>query len=83
MVPSFSLAHLTITRFVSIKLFTHLHAHILPQFLDPLLLSLEVYRETHRKVQFLTAAKSMERQWIGFFARLMDSSEFELAVHSR
>ncbi|KAJ3560019.1 hypothetical protein NP233_g11104 [Leucocoprinus birnbaumii] len=43
------------------------------QFLDPLLLSLEVYRETHRQVQFLTAAKSMERQWVGFFARLMDS----------
>ncbi len=44
------------------------------QFLDPLLLSLEVYRETHRNVQFLTAAKSMSRKWVGFFARLMDSS---------
>ncbi|GLB34985.1 putative glycerol-3-phosphate O-acyltransferase [Lyophyllum shimeji] len=43
------------------------------QFLDPLLLTLEVYRETHRRVQFLTAAKSMERKAIGFFARLMDS----------
>lgn len=29
------------------------------QFLDPLLLSLEVYRETRRQVQFLAAAKSM------------------------
>ncbi|KAG1731911.1 glycerol-3-phosphate O-acyltransferase [Suillus lakei] len=43
------------------------------QFLDPLLLTLEVYRESHRHVQFLTAAKSMERKAIGFFARLMDS----------
>ncbi|KAF9480135.1 glycerol-3-phosphate O-acyltransferase [Pholiota conissans] len=43
------------------------------QFLDPLLLSLEVYRETHRHVQFLTAAASMKRKWVGFFARLMDS----------
>ncbi|KAF4615224.1 hypothetical protein D9613_003038 [Agrocybe pediades] len=43
------------------------------QFLDPLLLSLEVYKETHRHVQFLTAAKSMQRRWIGFFARLMKS----------
>lgn len=43
------------------------------QFLDPLLLSLEVYRETHRHVQFLTAAKSLKRKAVGFFARLMDS----------
>ncbi|KAG2064628.1 glycerol-3-phosphate O-acyltransferase [Suillus decipiens] len=43
------------------------------QFLDPLLLTLEVYRETHRHVQFLTAAKSLERKAVGFFARLMDS----------
>lgn len=43
------------------------------QFLDPLLLTLEVYRETHRHVQFLTAAKSMDRKAVGFFARLMDS----------
>ncbi|EGO18598.1 hypothetical protein SERLADRAFT_443932 [Serpula lacrymans var. lacrymans S7.9] len=43
------------------------------QFLDPLLLSLEVYRETHRRVQFLTAAASLERKAVGFFARLMDS----------
>ncbi|PPR03776.1 hypothetical protein CVT24_007494 [Panaeolus cyanescens] len=43
------------------------------QFLDPLLLSLEVFRETRRRVQFLTAAKSMERKWVGFFARLMNS----------
>jgi glycerol-3-phosphate O-acyltransferase/dihydroxyacetone phosphate acyltransferase len=31
------------------------------QFLDPLLLSLEVTRETGRRVQFLAAAKSMVR----------------------
>ncbi|KAG6897805.1 hypothetical protein C0992_010881 [Termitomyces sp. T32_za158] len=43
------------------------------QFLDPLLLALEVYKETHRHVQFLTAAKSMERKAVGFFARLMGS----------
>ncbi|KAH7916054.1 hypothetical protein BJ138DRAFT_1169567 [Hygrophoropsis aurantiaca] len=43
------------------------------QFLDPLLLMLEVYRETHRRVQFLTAAKSLKRKAVGFFARLMDS----------
>lgn len=34
-----------------------------------------MYRETHRHVQFLTAAKSMERKAVGFFARLMDSSK--------
>ncbi|KAF4579049.1 hypothetical protein EYR36_000858 [Pleurotus pulmonarius] len=43
------------------------------QFLDPLLLTLEVHRETRRHVQFLAAAKSMDRKVIGFFARLMDS----------
>ncbi|KAG9318451.1 glycerol-3-phosphate O-acyltransferase [Chiua virens] len=43
------------------------------QFLDPLLLSLEVFRETHRRVAFLTAAKSMKRKAVGFFARQMDS----------
>ncbi|KAH9842807.1 glycerol-3-phosphate O-acyltransferase [Rhodofomes roseus] len=43
------------------------------QFLDPLLLSLQVHRETRRKVQFLIAAKSMKRKVIGFFARMMAS----------
>ncbi|KDR81579.1 hypothetical protein GALMADRAFT_239612 [Galerina marginata CBS 339.88] len=52
------------------------------QFLDPLLLSLEVYRETHRHVQFLTAAKSMERKWVGFFSRLMDSIPVARAADS-
>ncbi|KAF8797994.1 glycerol-3-phosphate O-acyltransferase [Phlegmacium glaucopus] len=52
------------------------------QFLDPLLLSLEVYRETHRHVQFLTAAKSMERKAVGFFARLMDSIPVSRAADS-
>jgi len=41
---------------------------------DPLLLSLEVYRETHRHVSFLTAAASMRRRWVGFFARKNGSS---------
>ncbi|EPQ58150.1 hypothetical protein GLOTRDRAFT_98821 [Gloeophyllum trabeum ATCC 11539] len=43
------------------------------QFLDPLLLTLQVYRETKRRVHFLIAAKSMQRKVIGFFARLMSS----------
>ncbi|KAH9951331.1 glycerol-3-phosphate O-acyltransferase [Amylocystis lapponica] len=43
------------------------------QFLDPLLLTLEVHRETRRLVQHLIAAKSMKRRVIGFFARLMNS----------
>ncbi|RXW24111.1 hypothetical protein EST38_g1717 [Candolleomyces aberdarensis] len=43
------------------------------QFLDPLLLSLEVWRETHRSVQFLAAAKSMARKDVGFFIKMMNS----------
>ncbi|KAF8902117.1 glycerol-3-phosphate O-acyltransferase [Gymnopilus junonius] len=43
------------------------------QFLDPLLLGLEVLKETNRHVQFLTAAKSMERRWVGLFTRMMGS----------
>ncbi|TFY72710.1 hypothetical protein EVG20_g282 [Dentipellis fragilis] len=42
-------------------------------FLDPLLLTLEVHRETRRRAQFLIAAKSMKRKVIGFFATLMSS----------
>ncbi|KAI0256667.1 glycerol-3-phosphate O-acyltransferase [Lactifluus subvellereus] len=41
------------------------------QFLDPVLLAMEVYRETRRRVSFLIAAKSMKRRTIGFFAKLM------------
>ncbi|KAI0306605.1 glycerol-3-phosphate O-acyltransferase [Multifurca ochricompacta] len=41
------------------------------QFLDPVLLAMEVYRETQRRVSFLIAAKSMKRKAIGFFAKLM------------
>lgn len=52
------------------------------QFLDPLLLSLEVYRETRRNVQFLAAAHSMKRKWIGFFARLVDSIPVARAADS-
>lgn len=44
------------------------------QMIDPLLLTLEVYRETHRHVSFLTAAASMRRKWVGFFARMIESS---------
>ncbi|KAI5124541.1 hypothetical protein M0805_003063 [Coniferiporia weirii] len=43
------------------------------QFLDPLLLMSEVYRETHRRVEPLIAAASMKRKVIGFFASLMSS----------
>ncbi|KZT11385.1 uncharacterized protein LAESUDRAFT_747111 [Laetiporus sulphureus 93-53] len=42
------------------------------QFVD-LLLALEVYRETRRKVRFLVAAKSMKHKVIGLFARLQGS----------
>ncbi|KAI6118935.1 glycerol-3-phosphate O-acyltransferase [Pisolithus croceorrhizus] len=43
------------------------------QFLDGLLLSQEVYRETRRRVQFLTAAKSLQRKAVGFLIRQMDN----------
>lgn len=35
----------------------------------------EVYRETHRRLKNLIAAKSMERAAVGAFAGLMSSSE--------
>ncbi|KAG7092430.1 hypothetical protein E1B28_008786 [Marasmius oreades] len=50
------------------------------QFLDPLLLALQVYKETGRHVQFLTAAASMKRKAVGFFTRLMDSIPVERAA---
>ncbi|KAF7328685.1 Protein kinase domain-containing protein [Mycena sanguinolenta] len=43
------------------------------QFLD-LLLGLEVWKESGRRVQFLVAAASMQRAFIGFWARLINSS---------
>ncbi|KAM0748028.1 hypothetical protein T439DRAFT_328681 [Meredithblackwellia eburnea MCA 4105] len=43
------------------------------QFLDPLLLMSEVRRESGRRISFLTAAKSMERKFIGQAAKLMQS----------
>ncbi|KZT68981.1 hypothetical protein DAEQUDRAFT_710861 [Daedalea quercina L-15889] len=42
------------------------------QFVD-MVLALEVWRETRRKVQFLVAAKSMKQRVIGFFARMLAS----------
>lgn len=42
------------------------------QFVD-MLLALEVFKETRRKVQFLVAAKSMQHKVIGFFARMISS----------
>lgn len=39
-----------------------------------MVLALEVWRETRRKVQFLVAAKSMKQRVIGFFARMVSSS---------
>ena len=41
------------------------------QFLDPLLLMLQVHKEVRRRVQVLIAAKSMKRKAVGFFAGLM------------
>ncbi|WVN85662.1 uncharacterized protein L203_100811 [Cryptococcus depauperatus CBS 7841] len=43
------------------------------QFLDPLLLFSEVRKEAGRRVAVLTAAKSMNRKFIGAVARIMDS----------
>ncbi|KIK58616.1 hypothetical protein GYMLUDRAFT_170760 [Collybiopsis luxurians FD-317 M1] len=43
------------------------------QMLDPLLLSLQVHKMTGRHVQFLAAAKSLDRRFVGFFSRLMES----------
>ncbi|KAF7304861.1 Glycerol-3-phosphate o-acyltransferase [Mycena kentingensis (nom. inval.)] len=52
------------------------------QFVDPLLVSLNVWRETRRTVQFLAAAKSMERRAVGFFIRLLNSIPVARAVDS-
>lgn len=54
----------------------------LQQFLDPLLLTLEVFRETRRRVAFLIAAKSMKRKAVGFFASQMDSSTYRIPVEA-
>jgi len=43
------------------------------QFLDPLLLASEVLREVQRRVQFLVAAKSLERKDVGPFISLLSS----------
>ncbi|ODO07219.1 glycerol-3-phosphate O-acyltransferase/dihydroxyacetone phosphate acyltransferase [Cryptococcus wingfieldii CBS 7118] len=43
------------------------------QFLDPLLLFSEVRKESGRRVSILTAAKSMNRKFIGAVARVFDS----------
>ncbi|KAJ7675042.1 hypothetical protein B0H17DRAFT_946306 [Mycena rosella] len=51
------------------------------QFLD-MLLGLEVYKESHRRVQFLVAVSSMQRKFVGFFARLMDSIPVARAADS-
>ncbi|KAI0741849.1 hypothetical protein C8Q80DRAFT_1274206 [Daedaleopsis nitida] len=40
-------------------------------FLDAMLLMQEVHRETGRRVSTLTAASSMKRKLVGFFARMM------------
>ncbi|KAF7322955.1 Glycerol-3-phosphate o-acyltransferase [Mycena chlorophos] len=52
------------------------------QFVDPLLVSLNVWRETHRPVSFLAAAASMKRKAIGFFSRLMLSIPVARALDS-
>ncbi|KAG8908510.1 hypothetical protein FRB99_005870 [Tulasnella sp. 403] len=43
------------------------------QFLDPILLASEAFREAHRRPAFLIAAKSLKRRVVGTFARLMGS----------
>ncbi|KAF7291697.1 Protein kinase domain-containing protein [Mycena chlorophos] len=42
------------------------------QFLD-MLLGLEAYKESGRRVQFLVAKSSMDRMFVGFFAKLIGS----------
>ncbi|KAJ7182846.1 hypothetical protein C8R43DRAFT_14710 [Mycena crocata] len=51
------------------------------QFLD-MLMGLEVYKESRRRVQFLVAAASMQRHVIGFFARLLNSIPVARAADS-
>ncbi|KAJ7843047.1 hypothetical protein B0H14DRAFT_3689971, partial [Mycena olivaceomarginata] len=51
------------------------------QFLD-MLLGLEVYKESGRRVQFLVAAASMERAFIGFWAKLIQSIPVARAADS-
>ncbi|KAJ6482556.1 hypothetical protein C8R45DRAFT_304732 [Mycena sanguinolenta] len=51
------------------------------QFLD-LLLGLEVWKESGRRVQFLVAAASMQRAFIGFWARLINSIPVARAADS-
>ncbi|KAF8176353.1 hypothetical protein K438DRAFT_1846832 [Mycena galopus ATCC 62051] len=51
------------------------------QFLD-LLLGLEVFKESGRRVQFLVAAASMQRAFIGFWARLINSIPVARAADS-
>lgn len=39
-----------------------------------------MFRETSRRVAFLTAAKSLKRKAVGFFARQMDSSRYLVSL---
>lgn len=59
---------------MDVKLTCWGHALVVTQFLDPLLLMSEVRREAGRRISFLTAAKSMDRKFIGQAAKLMQSS---------
>jgi len=52
------------------------------QFLDPLLLMSETFRETRRRVRCLIAAKSMKRKVIGFFAGMQGSIPVTRAADS-
>ncbi|KAK7052068.1 kinase domain-containing protein [Favolaschia claudopus] len=51
------------------------------QFLD-MLLGLEAYKESGRRVRFLVAASSMQRAFIGFWARLINSIPVARAADS-
>ncbi|WFD40898.1 uncharacterized protein MJAP1_003889 [Malassezia japonica] len=52
------------------------------QFLDPLLLASEVRRGSGRRVSFLIAQKSLQRQFIGTIARLFQSIPVSRAADS-
>ena len=74
-VPSSSSAHRTTTRHAPSSASKSVAELVLfAQFLDPLLLMSEVFRESRRRVSFITAAKSMKHVLIGPFTRLMHSS---------
>jgi glycerol-3-phosphate O-acyltransferase/dihydroxyacetone phosphate acyltransferase len=45
------------------------------QFSDPLLVAILAHAQTGRPTRFIAAAVNLRRQFVGFFVRLMSSSE--------